>query len=254
MVNIRRTRLAQVSAIAATSGAIIFAAAAPGFSQPPKVTTDPTELTFSSQTVGSTSASQSVKANNPYPGPISFKSVKITGANANQFSIKNNGCSGVVAKESTCTVSVIFRPTTAGQSNASLDFDYQIPSGQQRWSPEPTTISVSLKGTATAAPKTCPLTVKGARSASRQLPVGKTVTLVKSMKTVRNCQLHITKTSLLRSLRGDIRAPKVTINQKTGKITAKIFSPKSTVKVTAQATAKKSPYEKDSKNWKRTWE
>ncbi len=101
----------------------------------------------------------------------------------------------------------------------------------------------------------CPLTVTGARAANKRLPVGRTVTLVKSMSTVPQCRLQISKSATYRSLagRGDMVAPIKIWVSKGGKVQAYTRARGAKATVRAYAKAVKLPYVADSSTWKRTW-
>ncbi len=75
----------------------------------------PKSLTFSSQAVGTTSAPQTVAITNHGTTTLTFGSVGASGA----FSATNT-CTGGVATEAKCTVSVTFTPTQTGANNGSL--------------------------------------------------------------------------------------------------------------------------------------
>ncbi|MDW5598092.1 choice-of-anchor D domain-containing protein [Conexibacter stalactiti] len=75
--------------------------------------------------------------------PLTFAAgaVTLTGANANQFSITSNGCSGqTIAPGDSCQVTVAFAPTTTGAKSASLRFVDNATSSPQ-------TVALSGRGT-----------------------------------------------------------------------------------------------------------
>jgi len=58
---------------------------------------------------------------NPGQGNLILGSIKITGANAGEFNIKNNTCpQGVLKPSETCTFDVEFAPTTTGDKSANI--------------------------------------------------------------------------------------------------------------------------------------
>ncbi len=70
---------------------------------------------------GATSAAKSVKITNPLTGqPVTGLSVQITGADATEFTISNNGCASTLAKGTYCTVMLTFTPAALGTRHASL--------------------------------------------------------------------------------------------------------------------------------------
>jgi phospholipase C len=75
----------------------------------------PKSLTFTSQAVGTTSAAQTVTVTNHGTTTLTFGSVTTTGAFA-----ATNTCSGGVAKDTKCTISVTFTPTQSGTNTGTL--------------------------------------------------------------------------------------------------------------------------------------
>ncbi|HEV2492095.1 MAG TPA: choice-of-anchor D domain-containing protein [Terriglobia bacterium] len=81
-----------------------------GSSGSPGVTLSPTSLTFNSQQVGMTSASQPVTLTNSGNAALTISSVGISGANAGDFAQSNN-CPSSLAASANCTINVTFTPT-----------------------------------------------------------------------------------------------------------------------------------------------
>jgi hypothetical protein len=81
----------------------------------PVVGVSPSSLTFSSQSVGTTSASQSVTLSNTGTATLTIISIA---ASAN-FGEANN-CGGSVAASGSCTINVAFTPTTTGTRTGTL--------------------------------------------------------------------------------------------------------------------------------------
>jgi hypothetical protein len=75
----------------------------------PIATLSPTSLIFSAQTVGTSSAPQTVTLTNTGSGPLNITQISATG----DFS-QTNTCSTSLAVGSACQISVTFTPTTAG--------------------------------------------------------------------------------------------------------------------------------------------
>src|SRR5262249_25438400 len=77
---------------------------------------------FESSGVGAQSAPTPVTISNPGQVALGFSPFTITGANPNDFSISSNTCTGILppSQASSCTVSVTFTPTAAGQRSAAL--------------------------------------------------------------------------------------------------------------------------------------
>lgn len=97
----------------------------------------PTSLTFASQTVGTSSAAQTVTFTNKGGGTMNVWQIAILGTNAGDFS-KTTTCGSTLGAGANCTVSVTFKPTATGARTASLLF-----SDDGGGSPQ----SVSLSGT-----------------------------------------------------------------------------------------------------------
>jgi hypothetical protein len=86
----------------------------------PIVSLKPTSLTFSSQTVGTTSASQSVTLSNTGNAVLALDSLTVTGTNASEFSVTYGSCSASLGANSACVFTVAFTPTAAGPAAASV--------------------------------------------------------------------------------------------------------------------------------------
>jgi streptogramin lyase len=70
---------------------------------------------------GASSVKKSVRITNPLTGqPVTGLSVHITGADAGEFAISNNGCTSTLAKDTNCTVMLTFTPAALGTRTASL--------------------------------------------------------------------------------------------------------------------------------------
>jgi hypothetical protein len=102
-------------------------------------TVGPGSLTFSSQTVGNTSAAQSVALTNTGTGTLAISSIATTGDFA-----QTNNCGSSLAPGAMCAIAVTFTPTTSGDRPGSLTITDNATAGPQQ---------VTLDGTgATAAP------------------------------------------------------------------------------------------------------
>jgi len=84
------------------------------------VTLEYSSLTFPAQTVGTTSSQQLDYIYNTGNEAISFSSFNISGTNASEFAISNNGCGSSVAAGSYCYVYVTFTPAGTGLRSATL--------------------------------------------------------------------------------------------------------------------------------------
>jgi Bacterial Ig-like domain (group 3)/Abnormal spindle-like microcephaly-assoc'd, ASPM-SPD-2-Hydin len=105
----------------------------------------PTPLTFTSQAVGSASAAMAATLKNTGTAllTINTNGITLTGSGAASFSETNN-CGTTLAAGSSCTISVVFKPTTTGSIAATLNVADNAYGSLQ---------TVSLAGTAVAAAK-----------------------------------------------------------------------------------------------------
>jgi hypothetical protein len=93
----------------------------------PTVTVAPPSLTFSSQTVGTTSAAQSVTVSNTGTATVTFAGFTVSGTNAGDFSVPlptaGTMCSpsGTLAGGASCTINVLFTPSASGTRTATLN-------------------------------------------------------------------------------------------------------------------------------------
>lgn len=122
---------------------------------------NPVALTFSNQTVGATSPTQSVTLTNTGTGTLNITSISLTGPNANQFQILPSpqttcsiGGAGVGANGGACVIAVDFTPSVVGSASASISIADNASNG-----PNPQLIPLSGAGTgAIAAVTTSPPT------------------------------------------------------------------------------------------------
>ena len=84
------------------------------------VTLSPTSLAFNNETVGSTTAAQTVTVKNTGTSTVTLTSETITGTNSGSFLKSATTCGSTLAAAATCTVSVEFKPATTGALTASL--------------------------------------------------------------------------------------------------------------------------------------
>jgi len=94
----------------------------------PGAALSPTHLTFGSQTVGTTSPSQTVTLTNTGIG-----SLTITGITSNNgdFVVQTNGCGATLASGASCAVAVTFAPSSAGDASGTLTVTDNAGSGSQ---------------------------------------------------------------------------------------------------------------------------
>jgi hypothetical protein len=93
----------------------------------PTVTVTPPSLTFGSQTVGTTSATQSVTVSNTGTATVTFAGFTVSGTNAVDFGVplptSGTMCSpaGTLAGGASCTINVLFTPSAIGSRAATLN-------------------------------------------------------------------------------------------------------------------------------------
>jgi len=95
----------------------------------PSVMLTPASLGFGGQTVGTSSAAQSVTVRNSGTAPLSIGSILIGGTNAGDFAQTNN-CPTVpslLAANATCTISVTFAPSAIGARSATVTIGDDAP-------------------------------------------------------------------------------------------------------------------------------
>jgi hypothetical protein len=85
-----------------------------------QATVSPTSLTFSKQRVGTTSAAKNVTLKNNLLTTLAISSLTFTGADPSDFA-QTDTCDGSVAAQSTCTISVTFKPSATGTRTATLN-------------------------------------------------------------------------------------------------------------------------------------
>lgn len=83
------------------------------------IAVSPMSLTFSSQTLGTSSTPQAVTLTNTGNAVLSITSIGITGTNAVDFS-QTNDCGSSVAASASCAVNVTFTPQASGTRTATL--------------------------------------------------------------------------------------------------------------------------------------
>ncbi len=115
----------------------------------PTVTLNPaTTLTFpGTPTQGTSTLPQNVSLTNSGNAPLQIFSAVLSGFNAPDFSISSDNCSGAIAANASCTISVIFSPLAAGIRTAILTITDNAANSPQ---------SVTVNGTAIAAATIAP--------------------------------------------------------------------------------------------------
>ncbi len=113
----------------------------------PRASLSSTNLTFGSQTIGSTSGAQVITLTSSGSLALPISSAVLSGPNAADFKFTTT-CSGTLATGSTCKASVTFSPSASGSRTALLVFTDGAPD-----SPE----TVSITGTAVRPGGTTPI-------------------------------------------------------------------------------------------------
>jgi hypothetical protein len=99
---------------------------------------NPTSMSFGSQTLNSSSAAMTATLTNNGASAIAISNVALSGASAGDFSISSKTCGASLSASTSCTASVVFKPTAAGSRSATLAFTDGASNSPQ---------SVSLSGT-----------------------------------------------------------------------------------------------------------
>jgi hypothetical protein len=87
----------------------------------PLVTLNTTSASFGGVFVGMSSATLILTVTNSGSASLSVSTVSITGSNASDFTKQSDSCSGAsVAPASTCTISLVFKPSVSGTESATL--------------------------------------------------------------------------------------------------------------------------------------
>jgi hypothetical protein len=141
---------------------------------PPAFSINPPSLSFAAQQVGVASAPATLTVTNTGGAPMANAGFQITGLGASSFGIGTTTCGAVLTNGSSCTVQVIFNPTTAGGSAATLVVSSSTLGV--------TAVSVPLNGTGTSttglnvspAALTFPAVIPGQSSAAQTVTVSNT--------------------------------------------------------------------------------
>ncbi len=111
----------------------------------PEIDVASTSITFPTFTVGGAATSQTITVRNTGTDPLAIGSITKAGANAADFTVASDTCSGqtLAAATGTCTITVNFLAASAGAKTATLS----IPSNDSDENP----LGLTLSGTALAA-------------------------------------------------------------------------------------------------------
>ena len=132
-----------------------------GKAPPPKISATPMAVNFGSVNVGDTTSSKTVTKNTGISDLV-ISDISITGTNAQDFNQEANDCS-VIAKGSSCTISIIFSPSSpASKESASLSVSSD--------DPKKPVLSVKLSGTGITPSNVMLVTVNGVLCSSNSYP------------------------------------------------------------------------------------
>ena len=84
------------------------------------LTVAPLTLDFGQQKINTTSAAQAVKVTNVSAAAVPITSVALQGTQASQFARTHN-CGSSLAAGASCTINVVFKPTSTGAKTATLN-------------------------------------------------------------------------------------------------------------------------------------
>jgi len=113
-----------------------------GASAMASVTPSPASYSWASVPVGGKGGQKVVTLSNSGSAAISISSIAFSGADPGDFEIFSKTCSTSLAASASCTVNVLFAPTTAGTRTATLDFN-------DNGTGSPQTVALSGLGTST---------------------------------------------------------------------------------------------------------
>ena len=147
-----------------TSSPLTFSIGAPAPPAAPVVTIASSTITFTAQTVGVSSAAQTISVKNTGNADLNGVKIAVTGTDAASFS-ETNDCGTTVAAGSGCTLSVVFTPSAAGTLSATIAITDNAAGSPQ---------SVALSGTGTAPGFT--ITQQPGGSSSATVSAGKPAT------------------------------------------------------------------------------
>jgi len=100
----------------------------------PDISVTPTSHDFGSLDVGSSSPAQTFTVNNTGDADLLVGTIYLTGTNVTEFSIQNNNCSShTIAPSGSCTLEVVFSPTSEGSKSANLSISSNDPDTPQSY-------------------------------------------------------------------------------------------------------------------------
>jgi len=141
----------------------------------PTVSLSGSSLTFASQTLNTTSGSQSVTLTNTGNAALGITGIAVTGANSGDFAQTNTCGSSVAANNGSCTISVTFKPTATGARSAAVTI-----TDNAAGSPHAVTLTGTGTTAATPGASVSPASLTFASQAVTSTSAAQTVTLSNS--------------------------------------------------------------------------
>jgi hypothetical protein len=131
----------------------------------------PSSLTFSSQSLNTSSSAQTITLSNTGAAALTITGITIGGTNAGDFS-QTNTCGASVAASGNCTISVTFKPTASGSRTASVSI-----ADNATGSPQGVTLSGTGAAAATPTASLAPTALTFASQALNTSSAAQSVTL-----------------------------------------------------------------------------
>lgn len=138
-------------------------------------TLTPSSLTYSSTTVGSSSAAQTATLTNTGKAALAISSIAISGSGASSFT-ETTKCGSTLASGASCTISVVFKPTASGTKSATLTVSDNALGGQQSVALTGAGVSSAAKPALTPASLSFPSQAIGSTSAAQTIKLSNTGT------------------------------------------------------------------------------
>jgi hypothetical protein len=125
----------------------------------PAVSFTPTSLTFGAQTIGTTSATQSILLTNTGNAALTISGIAVSGADPGDFQ-QTNGCGSSLAAGANCSIVVSFTPSLSGERSATISVSDNATGSSQ---------TAGLSGTGAASAPTASLAPTSLTFASQAL-------------------------------------------------------------------------------------
>jgi hypothetical protein len=86
-----------------------------------QATVSPTSQTFGAQKVGTSSAAKNVTLKNNLLTTLTISGFTFTGADPGDYAVSSTTCGSSLPSKTTCTISVVFKPTVIGARSSTLN-------------------------------------------------------------------------------------------------------------------------------------